>query len=200
MLHFTHIGNLRGIVGPGLTADNRRPGLSVECGEPGIKQRRREQAVPVGPGGVVADYVPFYFAARSPMLYRIHKGGVSGYQRGQSELVYLVTRLSRIITAGLAWVATDRNAALEARFAQQVQDLRHHIDWEVMKAENWANTEDDGSRKQRRMAELLVHGTVPWTAISHVYAYDDSTVASVSDLLAGHAHRPHLAVRPWWYF
>jgi hypothetical protein len=184
----------------GLLADNQRPDLRVECGEPGIKQRRREQVVPIGRGGVVADYVPFYFAPRSPMLYRIYRGGVEGYQRDQAELVYLVTRLSHIIRAGLDWVATDRNAAVDARYTQKADELHSHIDWDIMEAERWANTEDDGFRKQRRMAELLVHRAVPWPVLSHIYAQNQATVDAVSTFVADQGHRPAIAVRAQWYF
>jgi len=47
--------------------------------------------VPLAPYGCVADYVPFYFAPRSPMLYKLHKGGVPNYTGGQDPLVYLVS-------------------------------------------------------------------------------------------------------------
>ncbi|TXK41478.1 DUF4433 domain-containing protein [Nonomuraea sp. C10] len=97
LLHFTHVDNIEGITATGLVADNRQPATAVECAEPGIKERRRQQPVTIEPGGVVADYVPFYFAPRSPMLHRIHNDGVTGYCQGQRPLVYLVTRLEAVI-------------------------------------------------------------------------------------------------------
>lgn len=68
--------------------------------------------VRVRPGGVVADYVPFYFAPRSPMLYAIHMGNVAEYNDGIDPLVYIVTSVERLLALGLAVVTTDRNAAL----------------------------------------------------------------------------------------
>ncbi|PRY01649.1 uncharacterized protein DUF4433 [Allonocardiopsis opalescens] len=129
LLHFTHVQNLPGIIAQGLLAGSREPDISIDCGEPDIKQRRRHRDVPIEPFGVVADYVPFYFAARSPMLRRIHGGGVRGYEHGQEPLVYLVTRLSRVISLGTPWVATDRNAALAtARYTSAAMDIPTHID------------------------------------------------------------------------
>nr|WP_243717767.1 DarT ssDNA thymidine ADP-ribosyltransferase family protein [Actinomadura sp. KC345] len=97
----------------GLRSDKgRRPGVR-ECGQPSIKERRGKRPVPVPPGGAVADYAPFYFAARSPMLRSILGGKVERYDRDQTHLIYLVTRLSKVVGAGLYWVATDRNAVLD---------------------------------------------------------------------------------------
>ena len=42
-----------------------------------------------------ADYVPFYFGPKSPMLYAIKQGKVEGYQ-GQREIVYLVAAAEEI--------------------------------------------------------------------------------------------------------
>lgn len=174
LLHFTHVDNLGGIAEHGLLADGMRPEPSVECAQSEIKQRRRGIAIPVGPEGTVADYAPFYFAPRSPMLYRIHSGGVPGYRYGQRPLVYLVTRASRVLMSGLPWVASDRNAAVAtARFTDKAEVLPDHIDWSVMDAEYWHNTPEDGSRVQRRMAEFLVHSSVPWETFTQVYTYDE---------------------------
>lgn len=63
----------------------------------------------------MADYVPFYFAPRSPMLFRIHKSGVATYDGDQSDLVYLCTTTQRLDQLGLPVIVTDRNAAV--RFA-----------------------------------------------------------------------------------
>ena len=80
--------------------------------QPSIKERRRTRQVLDAPGGVVADYVPFYFAPRSPMLRSILGGQVRQYGKDQTDLIYLVTRLSAIVQHDLAWIATDRNAVL----------------------------------------------------------------------------------------
>lgn len=64
VMHFTHIENLPSIVADGLVGDTaaQAPGvLKVEVGEPSIKEARRRRQVDIPPGGVVADYVPFYF-------------------------------------------------------------------------------------------------------------------------------------------
>lgn len=201
LYHFTHINNLPGIIAKGLVADSGEPALSVECGERGIKNRRRETRVPIDPGGVVADYAPFYFAARSPMLYRIHCGGVAGYQRGQGELVYLMTRLSHVESRQLRWIATDRNAVVApCDFVDTATRLEVHIDWGLMKAERWADTPDDGSRKQRRMAEFLVHQHVPWSVFSHVAVQTEEMAERVREVVGKQHQAPKVVVRPKWYF
>jgi hypothetical protein len=52
----------------------------------------------------VADYVPFYFAPRSPMLYKLHKGGVPNYTNGQDPLVYLVSSAEAVAAGGASFV------------------------------------------------------------------------------------------------
>ncbi|GAA4240783.1 hypothetical protein GCM10022254_66860 [Actinomadura meridiana] len=184
LLHFTHLNNLVEIARTGLLADNRRGADVRECGQPTIKQRRRTRQVPLPPGGVVADYAPFYFAPRSPMLRSILGGRVEEYDSDQTHLVYLLAQLSRVESAGLAWVATDRNAVLQtARFTGDAADLAEHIDWEIMSARYWGNTPEDGSRRERRMAEFLVHGSVPWSVFSHLAVCCDERATEVADLL-----------------
>lgn len=201
LLHFTHVENLAGIMASGLVADQHKPAGTVECADLGIKERRRSQAVLAGPGGVVADYAPFYFAPRSPMLYRIHKGGVATYSGRQDELAYLVTRVSRVQQLNLDWAATDRNAALAtAKYTDQAAALASHIDWEVMEALTWTNTPTDGSRRERRMAEFLVHQALPWAAVVGIVAQTAAMATRVETITESSSHRPRVAVVPQWYF
>lgn len=201
LVHFTHVRNLQGIAERGLIADTRGADPHVDCAEEGIKEARRRRSVPIGPGGVVADYAPFYYAPRSPMLRRIHGGGVSGYQDGQYPLVYLVSRLSKLVEHEVAWVATNLNAALRtARFVNRVDQLAAHIDWDLMLQRMWNNTPEDGSRMQRRMAEMLGHGVVPWTAVDLIVVIDEAMAGRVHAALDGIAHQPPVAVRRGWYF
>lgn len=201
LLHFTHVKNLAGIAASGLVADQQKPAGTVECADLSIKERRRTQVVSAGPGGVVADYAPFYFAPRSPMLYRIHKGGVETYSGRQDELVYLVSRVSQVQQHALAWAATDRNAALAtAKYTDQVVELASHVDWAVMEAIVWMNTESDGSRRERRMAEFLVHHALPWTAVVGIVVQTPPMAAEVRSIIATAGHVPQVAVVPQWYF
>jgi hypothetical protein len=126
---------------------------------------------------------------------------VEGYQQGQEGLVYLLTRIATIERCGLPWVATERNAAVVPnRFTDEIAALDTHVDWEIMRAEIWKDTEDDGSRKQRRMAEFLVHRRVPWEAFSHIATRSDATAERVRALLLPGRRVPKVIVRPGWYF
>ena len=203
LLHFTHVENLVGIAASGLVADQHKPAETVECADLGIKERRRTQPVPLMPGGMVADYAPFYFAPRSPMLYRIYKGGVATYTGRQMDLVYLVSRVSLVQKLGLEWVATDRNAALAtAKYTDQMDSLSSHIDWVTMNAQIWTNTPTDGSRRERRMAEFLVHRCLPWEGVLGLATQTASLAAKVGAILAltSSSHGPRAVVRPEWYF
>ena len=111
LYHFTHIDNLASIMRAGwLVADGGvvAAGLATDVGDAGVKEARRRQLVPIEPGGVVADYVPFYLAPRSPMMFRIacdHRDGVVGrYPDGDDPLVYLVTSMDRLVVSGLQWL------------------------------------------------------------------------------------------------
>ena len=77
-MHFTHVDNLRQILADGVLYSDVLVGsrLRTEVGDRQIKADRRRYPVTCEPGGYPADYVPFYFAPRSPMLYRIARGGV----------------------------------------------------------------------------------------------------------------------------
>lgn len=81
-------------------------------GNKDVKALRATRRVPVEPGGDVADYVPFYFAPRSPMMYVIHCGGVPSYRDGTDRIVYLGSTLERLQELDLDVVLSDRNAAL----------------------------------------------------------------------------------------
>ncbi len=202
LYHFTHISHLTTIATDGLLCDTSAAGvLATEIGNRDIKGQRRRRPVSVGPGGMVADYVPFYFAARSPMLSAIAHGRVAEYADGQDPIVYLVTTVERLIDLGLSLIFTDRNAALAfARMTDDLDDLEGLIDWELMEATWWKNTAEDPDRRERRMAECLVHQRVPWEAVIGVATRTDERRDEVQALLAGLGVSAVVRSRPNWYF
>jgi hypothetical protein len=77
------------------------------------------------------DYVPFYFAPRSPMLYTINNGNVPGCNHRQDDIVHLVGDTQSVLAAGHRFVFSDIHAALDyARFFDDLTDLKQ-IDWRI---------------------------------------------------------------------
>jgi len=127
---------------------------------------------------VVADYVPFYYAPRSPMMSAISNGNVPGYTSNE-DLIYLVSSLDQVRTACLRWVCTDGNARAKLTdFFSTWTELESSTDWDIMKARYWADTQEDGHRKNRRMAEFLVHDFLPFNLVLGV-AVKSERVASI---------------------
>lgn len=204
VVHFTHLDHLPGIVAHGLLSDTAaqvRGLLTTEVGNREIKERRQRRGVPVPPGGVVADYVPFYFAPRSPMMFAIDRGNVPEYAGGIDPLVYLVTTIECLQEAGCVVVTTDRNAVLGlAAFSQGVEGLDASVDWHLMEATWWNNTVQEPDRMERRMAECLVHEVVPWEAFTEVHARTNSRKSEIEGLLGLEVTPESVRVTPDWYF
>jgi hypothetical protein len=104
IFHMTLVERLQAIVVDGqllcdaALAGKDLPGPSIAHAH--IKERRHRIEVPVPPRGVVGDYVPFYLAPRSPMLYANYKGNVQGRTSGQAGIVYLVSSIDRVAHLG----------------------------------------------------------------------------------------------------
>lgn len=131
------------------------------------------------------DYVPFYFAERSPMLYTINRGNVEGYDGGQEPIVYLVSRINTIREHNRPFVFSDGHGTKAfTQFFADLADLSN-VDWAIMKEKYWLDTDEDGDRKRRRQAEFLIHRECPWSAIRGLVVINASMQDSVGELRAG---------------
>lgn len=206
ILHFTRVEHLPDIAKFGLLSDkeaSRRGLVTVEIGNRKIKARRAIRQVPVQPGGVVSDYVPFYFAPRSPMMYAIHAGNVPTYQQGCETLVYLATTVEQLTAMGMTLVLTDRNAVLEVTEFWSMangEPEEGFIDWSLMHKKYWASTQDSPDRSERRMAECLVRDLVPYAAFSEVVTKTEGMKQRAVSLLGASGADVRVSVRPSWYF
>ncbi len=207
LYHFTHIDNLPSILAAGaLACDRAADRLVSDVGDQDVKSLRRSKELPPPSEGVVADYVPFYFAARSPMLYRIacdHRDSIPGrYPGGEEPLVYLVTSIETVLKAGLTWVASDGNcASAVTTYTSDASALDSHVDWPLMRQAMWNNTPTDPDRMRRRMAEFLVHRALPVDLLLGMAVMTRTTESGVRGILdqAGKSDM-HVAVRPAWYY
>ncbi|HBE20459.1 MAG TPA: DUF4433 domain-containing protein [Cyanobacteria bacterium UBA11149] len=203
--HITHIDNLESILkSDGLIANSRLRRQQIpyrDLAYENIQDRRARIRVPCGAGGVLPDYVPFYFAPRSPMLYTIHKGNIPGYSQGQNLVIHLVSLVKAIDDLNLGFVFTDGHALMEySDFYDDIWYLDEAIDWEVMGSKYWFDTEEDPNRKCKRQAEFLVHQFCPWTLITEIGVINSTIQGQVQQILQKINHKPLVKIHSDWYY
>jgi hypothetical protein len=204
LYHITPIENLSAILQSGqLLAKNQLQAQATahtSIAYEHIQDRRSRITVPCGPCGVLHDYVPFYFAPRSPMLGAIHTGRVEGYNN-QASILHLLTTAEQVAAAPVGFVFSDGHATMRyTSFYDTLNVLAEAIDWEIMKAKYWKDTDEDGDRKRRRQAEFLVHQALPWPLIRGIGVINEAVQAQVLQILTQQGQTTPVAVRPHWYY
>jgi hypothetical protein len=202
--HITHKDNLEGIIARnGLFAQSvmaKDPVSYCNIAHSTIQDRRAQTPVPCGPGGDLHDYVPFYFAPRSPMLYAIYCGNVENCTAGQADIVYLVSSAETVAASELEFVFTDGHGTMAlSDFYDDLESLGE-IDWDVMKAVYWADTDDDPDRKRRRQAEFLVYRKFPWDRIEMIAVMNIKIKNQVEGIIPNGAKKHPIRVKSDWYF
>jgi len=166
-----------------------------------LQERRHNTKVPLKPGGNLHDYVPFHFAPKSPMLYAIHRGNVTSFQKGQEKLIYLVVRIEDVIRHGLDFVFTDGHPIMEiSEFFNDLSLLEKIIDWPLMEARYWRDTEDDPDRKRRRQAEFLIYQKLPVELIDQIGVFNMKIKKKVYELLRRYGYKIECRVKRNWYY
>ncbi len=138
----------------------------VNIGHETLINNRNNSKIPILPNGVLADYIPFYFAYKMPMLYAIHKNKVKNYAENQENIVYLVTNAEKIAKANLQYVFTNRHAVLKhSQYFNNILDLPNlywdvidEIDYNEWKCKNQDTPEFN---KEKKQAEFLVYQYFP---------------------------------------
>jgi ssDNA thymidine ADP-ribosyltransferase, DarT len=150
---------------------------------------------------MLADYVPFYFAPRSPMLFTISRGNVEGYSDGQRPIVHLVSSVEAISGLASRCCFTDGHADMTiSQFSDDLTQLQKMIDWKLMKSRYWNDTSEQPDRKRRRQAEFLVHKFFPWAAVKQIGVYNREVGSEVEYILLRAQDRPMLVTEPSWYY
>ncbi|HAG83553.1 MAG TPA: DUF4433 domain-containing protein [Cyanobacteria bacterium UBA12227] len=202
--HITHIRNLQSILQlGGLIANNRLKEQQInyqDIAHGNIQDRRALIRVPCAASGYLHDYIPFYFAPRSPMLYTINLGNVEGYIEGQNPVIHIVTEAEIISANNLVFAFTDGHAVMNySDFYDDLQRL-DMIDWEIMRAKYWNNTPSDGDRRRRRQAEFLVHQFCPWALIIEIGVINSTVQSQVGQILQNFNCQTPVKVYPSWYY
>lgn len=203
LYHITHINNLASILeSDALLAYNQlKQKKYINIAYHNIQDRRSLTKVPCAKGGTLHDYVPFYFAPRSPMLFTINKGNVEGYKDGQSSILHLVVNLDKIANSNIAFTFTDGHAIMNySDFYDDLNALEYVIDWELMESRYWFDTEEDSNRKCRRQAEFLIYQFCPWEIVREIGVINNSIAQQVKQVLQQYNDLTPVKVYPNWYY
>lgn len=206
LYHITHVDNLTSILADGaLCSDARRIAdgkLNTNIGMTDIKQRRLRLPVTCHDGDRVGQYVPFYFAPRSVMLYIAHRGNHPEYtyREGQTPILHLEADLAAVIAWADAndarWAFTTSNAGAYYAVFHRDRAKLEEIDWAAVASRDFRSP----AVKEAKQAEFLVRDMFPWTLVSAIGVINTQMQARVAAILQGAAHQPAVMVQPGWYF
>lgn len=215
IFHITAICNLASIVKAKALHSNavlkRKKIAYGNIAYQGAQGKRATKLVEKPPGETIHDYVPFYFAPRSPMLFTINNGNVPDCPYRQPDIVHFVTTVETIAENELPFVFYDYNATLTiATCYSDLKDL-DKIDWALF-YENpcldgyckyWNSRRDVPKyflRQETRQAEFLVHTRVPLKLMAMVGAYNEEKAAEVRHIFEDADLELKVQAKPAWYF
>jgi len=197
LYRITHLDNLLTTLEHGLFCRNH-PNPSAtpyrNIGDADLTDRRGRKMVPLPPGGVLNDYVPFYFGPRSPMLYRISK------HAPQSNIIYLLSHVERIQQLGLPYVFTDGHAyEILTSYHQDPTDLAA-LAWDDIYADHWKPTLENPNLQRHKQAEFLVHQFVPRNALVGIAVYNGNIRTQVEQIVQQVGLALPVREVPAWYY
>lgn len=172
----------------------------VSIGNAELIDKRAVRPVPVLPGGVLGDYVPFYFTPFSVMLRNIHTGWNGIKQVSNADILILVSSLHRVSELGLSFLFTDSHAYSGlASFYDDLAQLER-IDWALLQRRDFKRDPEDPGKLERYQAEALVHQQVPLAALLGIVCYTDAVRAQIEGKIEGLGIALPVHTRPNWYF
>lgn len=196
-----HRANLPWVLQHGLHCGNSptRSDQWVSIGNQELIGKRAHWPVAVEPGGVLNDYVPFYFTPFSPMMYAIKTGWNGVQQHPPQDILILVSSLRRIAEQGLTWLFTDTHANNSVvNYFHRLEDLPQ-LDWQILQARDFKRDPDDPGKFGRYQAEALVHQHCPLQGLSGIVCFDEDGKMQAQQAVDAAGASLQVIKQPSWY-
>ena len=164
-------------------------------GNEDIIERRNSRVVPIATGGVLNDYVPFYFTPCSPMMYNIHTG-YNVPKVANEDIIILVASLNSLKNnSSVNFVFTNMHALMA--YADFYSDLQHlnSIDWGILQNCNFTRV-----NMERYQAEALIHQHLPIEQLEAILCYSETVKSEVESYLKQHGKNMTVKVAKHMYF
>ena len=197
-----HRQNLPWIFENGLHAGNSpvKSGTWINIGNEDLINRRATRTVPLSPGGVLNDYVPFYFTPFSPMMYNIHTGRGGVRQVSNNDIVILVSSLHKVEELGLPFVFTDRHAYPPTANYYNALGSLDAIDWPMLQQRNFHRDTFDPEKIERYQAEALIYQQVSIEALMGAICYTEQAKQQLQQQAGERRLQVDIHCLPKWYF
>ncbi len=195
--HITHIDNLDSIIKHGLLSTNEKNHRQIHhhnIANEQIQNRRRDMEVPVGLGGAVHDYVPFYFAQRTSMFLSVIKTKAVD----QYEMIIIAISIDKLLD--LPAVFTDAAASTNEppKFYSHLGNLSN-LNWELIDSKDWGSNNE--REKQQKMAEVLIHNQVHINDIAYFRTFDDRARQRIIEkYMKYNLNAPHIDINLYHYY
>lgn len=203
LFRITHVRNLAWLLAHGMPCVDsgiRDPDF-VEIGKASLIEDRKSRKIKIPPYGTLANYVPFYFTPKSPMLLNIKTGWKGITRRSNAEIVVLVSSVEAMRAAEVTLLFTDRHAYMAtAQWSADPADLADMVDWAILRRHDFAQSDAYPDKRDRYQAEALAHGHVPPTALLGIGCASHEEEQRIAGLVAGAGLSLRVVVRPEWYF
>lgn len=198
----THYKNLPFILKNGIhcpLSDIQDPNF-VQIGFPSLINQRNKREVTVEPFGTLADYVPFYFGVKSPMLYVITMANhPEVIKTPVEEIVYIVGTVERLEKLKIKYVSTDRHAKLDyARFYNKYEEL-DNLQWDIINSDRWGS-QYGTERKEIKQAECLIYKRMPVEGIIGIGCKNEMMYNVINDIILQNNRDIVVKTKPEWYF
>ena len=203
LFRITHVANLPWLLANGLYCANGAaadPNF-VAIGNPDLIGKRAHRQVPIPPGGTLADYVPFYFTPKSPMLLNITTGHNGIVRRLNQDIAILVSSCQAMNNKGVSMLFTDRHAyTATATWSDNSADLSRMIDWVILSRHDFARDDGYPDKMERYQAEALAHQHVPPDALLGIGCVSEAVRPAIEARVQAAGRALQVFVRAGWYF
>lgn len=215
LFHITALPNLPKILADGgLRSKNQlaaRGTAYANIAYANIQALRAEREICLGPRGVIHDYVPLYFAPRSPMLCAINAGTVPNCPYGQADIIHLETTVELVQMHGLRFVFFNMHSRLALAEEFDTHADLGSVHWDVICepplmdgfCRYWNDKPDNPryvNRKALRQAEFLIHDYMPMNVVRRVGVFGPAQMTAVQRMLTGTGVTCAVEICRDWYY
>lgn len=144
------------------------------------------------------SYIPFYFAPRSVMLYRI-KTGYRVQLVPQEEIVHVVYQLSDILPE-IEYLFTDGHGY--ASLTQWFDDVHFlpELDWQMIRAKQWNPIDGDMDRQRRKQAEFWIKDEIALEKSVGIGVYNQPSQKKVLGLCKKYQRNIPVKIKNDYYY